>query len=96
MKHCFFPSRSDREYCWSHWDPSLYSLVLIDQMDFDSFKEKELSSIFKGVYFTVKRKFKKNKLAKITCPIIMISNKEPNSKFENDIHCIHALIEGKC
>ncbi|CAF1021492.1 unnamed protein product [Brachionus calyciflorus] len=93
LKHCFFPSRNDREFCWSHWNSSIYSLVLIDQMDFDNFKQKDLSSIFKGAFFSIKRKFKKNKLAKITCPIIMISNKEPNSKFENDIYCIQATFE---
>lgn len=59
-------------------------------MNFDDFDNEEFSKIIKGEEFFLKRKFRKKKFCRISCPIIMISNTKPRNDFKDLLYVVES------
>ena len=57
-------------------------------MNFEDFNQDELFNILSRKKFYLKRKYRKKKLCKISCPIVMISNHPPNNSYVNFLHIV--------
>lgn len=95
-KQKFIPNMFDETFTWSDWNPNFYNLVIVDQFHISKFNKYEILNIIKQKEIKCLEKITcKNKVILIKCPLIFISNNEPDNDMLQYLTIVRADEKGK-